>query len=52
MTALYIQQDYIKIDCDNCGAEVCLIKATDPVYNHETVRKPFMVFCRQCRDKK
>lgn len=49
MVALFIQQDYIKIDCDKCGDEVCFIEFHADL--NPDVKKAFKVFCRECLDK-
>lgn len=50
MTALYIQKDYIKIDCDRCGEECDLIKIKpDSVTNYDTVViKRAYTICKDC----
>ncbi len=51
MTALFIQDKYIKIDCDKCGDETAFIKVENPVYDNDTIKKSAVTICRECLKK-
>lgn len=51
MTALYVSQNYLKIDCDKCGKQVFQMREI-PIGRPYDVNYPFRVICTECLENK